>query len=152
MSNIRQAAFLLLGMVLGASGWMIVTVREMEKLHYTIEQYKLQNDRMTDELNGLRAKLHQQPQERKVRTVQIDVQTDDHFAEIAIIRFAKDQTKNLVGKTLQSLDDHPDLITGLLDGRTVQVDGHTWTVRVRAIVISETLHLYLAGVLVMPQP
>lgn len=131
---------------------MLVTNRAMEHLHYALEQSKIQNDRLTDELNGLRDKLNQQNAERRVRAVRVVARTDDHFAEIAIIRFGKDQMKSLIGKSIDSLEEHPDLITGLVDGRTVQVDGHAWTVRVRSVIIGETVHLYLEGQPALPQP
>ncbi|MDI3257460.1 MAG: hypothetical protein QJR01_07005 [Kyrpidia sp.] len=152
MNPIRAAAVFLLGMVAGAAGWMAVTAREMDDLHYAVEQYRLNTDRLTEELDGLRTKLHQQLKERQIQTVNIHVQTDDPFAEIAIIRFAKDQTKTLIGKPLENLENHPDLIIGLLEGRTIQVDGHTWMIHVQAVVVGEALHLYLTGGPANPQP
>lgn len=131
---------------------MAITAREMDELHYTIEQHRLQVDRLTEELNGLRTKLHQQSREPEIRTIEVQVQTNDHFAEIAILRFAKDHAKTLVGKSLATLNDHPDLIIGLLEGRTILVDGRVWVIHVQSVVLGETVHLYLTGEPAPPQP
>ncbi|CAB3393409.1 MULTISPECIES: hypothetical protein [Kyrpidia] len=152
MNPVRAVAVFLLGLITGAAGWMAITAREMDELHYTIEQYRLQVDRLTEELNGLRAKLNQQSREPEIRTIEVQVQTNDHFAEIAILRFAKDQTKTLIGKSLSTLNDHPDLIIGLLEGRTILVDGRVWAIHVQSVVLGETVHLYLTGEPAPPQP
>jgi hypothetical protein len=137
----RSVAFLVLGFFLGAVSIFILSGQQLEDLYQERERLKVDLFETRERLNRLED-LWESRHEEIVREIKIDLEMEkDTFGELSIKKAIQEIVNDLVGERVQSLN--PTLVIRMLDGRKITADGREYRLDLQAVVISETLTLYI---------
>ncbi len=134
-------AFLVLGFILGAVSVFISSGRQMEQLYQEREELKVSLFETRERLNRLED-MWESRGEEIIREVQIVLRMEqDTFGELSIKQAIQEIVKDLVGEKVRTLN--PSLVIKMLDGRKITADEREYLLELEAVVISETLSLYI---------
>lgn len=139
----RLLAAMVIGMVLGASTVLPLTARHLERLYREREVLLFQLGEYHSQVTKLRASLESRSRSvvQETRLEFTDLDNEDEI--LALRKLLRPHVEGLLGKEVRGLD--PNLVVGLLDRRSLDVDGRRFLIRVRAVVLAErTLFLLLA--------
>lgn len=137
----KGIACLVLGFMLGAVSFSLVSGRQMEELYREREELRVSLFETRERLMKLED-MWESRGEEIIREVRIVLETEeDSFIELALKQATQEIVKDLVGEKVQSLN--PSLVVRMLDGRKVAAEEREFVLDLEAVVISETLSLFI---------
>ncbi|KNZ68275.1 hypothetical protein Tfer_3173 [Thermincola ferriacetica] len=139
-TGLRLVALFFLGLVTGASVTNLITGRHLEKAYLEIQSLQ---DKVADQerqIESLQAELDLR-QESLVKEIKIHVLHDEKYIRLEIEDFAKGMLQELVGKEVENID--PILVSNILDNRVTEIDKTAYTLRVKAVLVSERILVYI---------
>ncbi|UOF90527.1 hypothetical protein LSG31_22165 [Fodinisporobacter ferrooxydans] len=146
---VQLLATFCIGAICGGSILLAIASHDMDMLYYQLAQIRLQYQELLHENAQLKLDLKKQADERnhRIRKLDIHIQTTDDAIHLKLQQYIQKYIQNLckflIGRPLQDFEPQPDLVQHLLNGRAVLIDDKTYIVRVDAVVITETLHVWL---------
>lgn len=149
MKNKQFFATLAVGALFGASTLLALRGHDLDLLYLKYLQCRESSQQLLEEKQKLEDELTnaQKYKNRHLRKLNIIVeQAPDEFAKVAVQREVKRQLNALLDKELTLLENDPDLFRKLLDGRTFESGGHSFTLRMTAVVLGETTTVYISAV------
>lgn len=137
----------LAGAVVGAAVLVAVEGHDLDLLYLQMGKLRAENHQLQEEIDSLKKDLlaKQRQSARKVRKIEVEVKAPDEFTKLEIDKFVKDRTRALLDKELSYLDSAPQLVKGLIDGRTLTIENQPYLLRVESVAIGETLRLWVEG-------
>jgi hypothetical protein len=144
-SWISFGATLIVGALCGSAVTLGIVGHDLDLTYYQIRQLRLQHQELLRENLQLTDDIKKQADTRilKIRKLDIQIQSQDASVKLRLTRYVQDQLQFLIGRPLEQLASQPDMLQRLLNGRIVKLDDQSYTLRVDAIVLSETLHIWL---------
>lgn len=142
----RLVAAAAIGSLLGAGAAVIWQGREIDQLVWRLSTLTIQYDAMWHENTQLTGLLRQANRDPVIHGVRVNVRVANGANEVKVAQFVAQQLNFLIGRKLTILQEQPDLLVRLLDGRTLTIDDKPYTLRVNAIVISETLYVVVTTI------
>ncbi len=137
----KNTAFLVLGLFLGAVSIFVFSGQQLEDLYQERERLKVDLFETRERLTRLED-LWESRHEEIVREIKIDLEMEkDTFGELSIKKAIQEIVNDLVGEKVQSLN--PTLVIRMLDERKIMADEREYRLDLQAVVISETLTLYI---------
>ena len=137
----KGMAWLVLGFMVGAITVSLVSGRQMEELYREREQLRVALFETRERLLKLED-LWESRGDEIIREIRILLETEeDRFIELALQQAIQEIVKDLVGEKVQSLN--PSLVIRMLDERKVAAGEREFVLELEAVVISETLSLYI---------
>ena len=137
----KNAAFFVLGLFLGAVSIFVFSGQQLEDLYQERERLKVDLFETRERLTRLED-LWESRHEEIVREIKIDLDMErDTFGELSIKKAIQEIVNDLVGEKVQSLN--PTLVIRMLDDRKIMADEREYRLDLQAVVISETLTLYI---------
>ena len=137
----KNAAFFVLGLFLGAVSIFVFSGQQLEDLYQERERLKVDLFETRERLTRLED-LWESRHEEIVREIKIDLDMErDTFGELSIKKAIQEIVNDLVGEKVQSLN--PTLVIRMLDERKIMADEREYRLDLQAVVISETLTLYI---------
>lgn len=145
---LRKIAFLVLGFLLGSAGTIASIGLQVDELTNAKEILEEELSATQAELAQIRDSLSQH-QEPVVTSLAIKIE----FTDLKLLRLEEDTIrlgiekqikeilKNLMGKKLKDLD--PSLIPLIVENRLIEIEGHTFKVKVKLLVITEKIYITL---------
>ena len=138
----RCLAALALGFVLGACFFNVLTARQLEELHAQCldltEQKKAADDEIAHLKDNLAIESHHAISSVEPRIMLINSKlsaVETRAVTSAIRQMVLEVLAPLKGQEIQNLN--PDLIPGMIDGRTVKVDRNEYVLQVTLLVVSD---------------
>lgn len=147
----KNAAFFVLGFFLGAVSMFVFSGQQLEDLYQERERLKVDLFETRDRLTRLED-LWESRHEEIVREIKIDLEMEkDTYGELSIKKAIQEIVSDLVGEKVHSLN--PTLVIRMLDERKIKADEREYHLDLQAVVISETLTLYIKPerVSILPQ-
>lgn len=138
---LRGVAVFLFGVILGATCAMLYSARLIDN---TLIELETLRSELADS-RSRNARLEQSLEDRRTRVVQdisINLDVTDRHLSLRLSQVARELIDDLIGQEIGSLD--APLIASVFSGRTVTVEGASYTFDLDLLVISETLELYLS--------
>lgn len=144
----------LVGVVVGAVITLAVKGHDVELLYLQMAKVRAENNQLQDEIDILKKDIldKQRQMARKVRKIEVTAKAPDEFTKLAISKYVKDRLRSLADMELSYFDSHPQVVSGLIDGRTLTFEKQPYSLRVEAVVIGETLHIWVEGIKQTPAP
>lgn len=143
--NRAMIATTLVGILLGASATLAYVGREIERLNQQLLTCDNERAELQQQNAQLAARLNRPNKAPTVESIRVQADTPDGLVEMAAIQLVKQQLQFLIGFPLTSLQEHPDLPSRLIDGRTLTVDQQTFTLRVTTVVVVERLFIKVSA-------
>jgi hypothetical protein len=150
----RIAGAFLVGIVAGAAITLAVKGHDVELLYLQMAKVRAENNQLQDEIDILNKDIldKQRQIERKVRKIEVTAKAPDEFTKLAITKYVKDRLRTLAEMELSYFETHPQVVFGLIDGRTFTFERQPYLLRVESVVIGETLHIWVEGIKQTPTP
>lgn len=138
----------LVGVVIGAAVTVALKGHDVELLYLQMAKVRAENNQLQDEIDVLKKDIldKQRQMARKVRKIEVTAKASDEFTKLAITKYVKDRLRSLADMELSYFDTHPQVVSGLIDGRTLTFEKQPYSLRVEAVVIGETLHIWVEGI------
>lgn len=142
-------AILLLGGLIGAVIVVFVYGYNLEKQMLMNRNLKLLNERYTEEIEGLKLsqKVAKKKQEMVIEEIKVTVLDPKPHAIIVaeVVRFLEKDVSQLKGKKTEQVADVHLLLHEMLRRREYIVERKMVEVRIKTVVISRVLHLYVTA-------
>lgn len=144
----------LAGFVVGAAVTLAIKGHDVELLYLQMAKVRAENNQLQEEIDILKKDILDKQRQitRKIRKIEVTAKAPDEFTKLAITKYVKDRLRPLMDKELSYLDSHPQLVSGLVDGRTYTFEKQPYLLRVESVVIGETLHIWIEGIKQTPTP
>lgn len=144
----QRVGSFLIGCVVGASALLAVKGHDVEHLYLQMAKLRAEYNQMQEENDVLKKDLidKQRQVTRKIRKIEVETNAPDEFTKLAITKYVKERLRPLLEKELSYFDSHPQLVTGLVDGRIYRSENQPYLIRVQSVVIGETLHIWVEGI------
>lgn len=144
----------LVGIVAGAAITLAVKGHDVELLYLQLAKVRAENNQLQDEIDVLKKDILDKQRQiaRKVRKVEVVAKAPNEFTKLAITKYVKDRLRTLTEIELTYFESHPQVVSGLIDGRTFTFEGQPYSLRVESVVIGETLHIWVEGIKQSPTP
>lgn len=139
----KGIAYLVLGFMLGAISFSLINGRQMEQLYREREELRVSLFETRERLMKLEDMWESRGDE-VIREIIIVLDTkEDSFIELALKQAIQEIVGDLMGEKVQSLN--PSLVVKMLDDRKVAAGEREFILELEAVVISETLSLYITA-------
>ena len=139
----KGIAYLVLGFMLGAISFSLISGRQMEQLYREREELRVSLFETRERLMKLEDMWESRGDE-VIREIIIVLDTkEDSFIELALKQAIQEIVGDLMGEKVQSLN--PSLVVKMLDDRKVAAGEREFILELEAVVISETLSLYITA-------
>ncbi len=139
----KGIACLVLGFMLGAISFSLISGRQMEQLYREREELRVSLFETRERLMKLEDMWESRGDE-VIREIIIVLDTkEDSFIELALKQAIQEIVGDLMGEKVQSLN--PSLVVKMLDDRKVAAGEREFILELEAVVISETLSLYITA-------
>lgn len=149
----RIGAAFVLGAVLGACAVMMLTSKMLDQLYLQRDQLQNQISFLEEDVRNLQVQLSQKNASPTVQKVLIRVDhAPDGFTETELIKKLQQETKFLVGKKIESLDEHPEILFHLLDGKSYLINEREVTIKIKAVTIGITTRFWVDLSVTSPRP
>ncbi|UFJ41582.1 hypothetical protein LOK74_03360 [Brevibacillus humidisoli] len=143
----RYIALFVLGGWLGAAVFLVLYGNELEELMLMNQNLKLQYDRLSDEMDNLKESQKEQRKRQEVTIEEIRIEVlepkPDAYTETEVTRRLEKDLAPLRGKRVEQVGEVQAIIHEMLRRREYVVEGRTAEVRVKTVVISRIIRLYL---------
>ncbi|RKD23774.1 hypothetical protein BEP19_04920 [Ammoniphilus oxalaticus] len=121
--------------------------KELDRLHLQIDSLKNENISLLDDVKRFeeeRAKARKS-QNLVVEHLEVHIMDPkpDQFTETELIRLVKEDTKYLIGKKLETINDLHLSVRQQFKGRTYEVKDALVQTELRAMTIYTTVHLHI---------
>lgn len=137
----KGAAFFILGFFLGAVVIFLFSSQQLEDFYQEREKLKADLFESRERLTRLED-LWESRNEEIVREIKIDLEMEkDTFGELYIKQAVQEIVNDLMGEKVRTLN--PSLVIRMLDERKITADGREYRLDLQAVVISETLSLFI---------
>jgi len=129
-------ASLLIGFLAGAAGINLITAREIDRLYLEKKEMQVEIYDLSLQLEKLQEQLaSNQPSVETVEVAIINREQLSPFTIVGIKREVQKLTQDLVGQDLEAVNPH--LLSRLLNGRIIEVEGKKFTLSIELIIIGE---------------
>lgn len=137
----RAIVLLLLGILLGMAIMLFLQGKRVDEYYWQKEELKVQLYEATERLKRLEEQ-HDILLPARVEEVRLEIEmADETFVEPALRRNIYDLSKELIGQELEALP-YP-LVYNILDERILESEEKNYRLKVKAVIIAETLTYYL---------
>jgi hypothetical protein len=136
---IQYAGFLLLGIILGAVLINLFYGYKLENAHSTINDLKSQLSYAENRLKQLQD-MEAPPKELIIENIVPVLQYDGHKIEMSSVeKYIREAVGHLIGQPVESVD--LELVVRVFDGRILTFDSNKCQLRVRYILLTQTLEI-----------
>lgn len=138
----RCLAFLLLGVIVGASVINILNGKKMDRIYWDNEELKVQLFESTERLKRLEAQLETR-HKSVIKEIKIELENSKgSFEELSLRQSLGELARDLVGEELDSLS--PTMVHSLFHDRHVKLENQQlYHIRVKWIIISTQTIIHL---------
>jgi hypothetical protein len=146
----RYVVLFLIGGLAGGAMVLFLFGHEMEDMILVNRNLKLLNERLLEEIEGLKqservAKKKREVILEEIRVTVLDPKPEPIF-EAGVSRELEKDLVHLKGKKAEQVGEIHDLLHQMLRRREYIVEGKVVEVRVKTVVISRVLHLFVTAV------
>lgn len=148
MNMLEKMSIFSIGMLVGSSLIVAVKGHDLDQLYLENAKLRMTNSQLEEEVQNLDQEIKNKQKliSRRVRKIEITPEVDDEFKKLTITKFVKERTKPILDKELSYLDQHPQLIMGLIDDHVIKLsDQKMMTLHVTSLVIGETVRIWVKG-------
>ncbi|QSO54344.1 hypothetical protein JZ785_11575 [Alicyclobacillus curvatus] len=134
-------AAVLVGALFGASCTLAYQGKAYDELYITLQKVSNEKADLVQQVEQLNKRLSSPMHIPVVESIRVNADAPDGLSEIEVIQFIKHELAFLVGEPLDTLQRRPDLISRLIDGRTLTVDQQQLTIHVQTVVVVSQLYI-----------
>ncbi|QSO49113.1 hypothetical protein [Alicyclobacillus mengziensis] len=131
----------LVGALFGASCTLAYQGKAYDQLYITLQKVSNEKADLNQQVEQLNKRLNSPMHIPVVESIRVNADAPDGLSEIEVIQFIKHELGFLVGEPLDTLQRRPDLISRLIDGRTLTVDQQQLTIHVQTVVVVSQLYI-----------
>ena len=131
----------LIGALFGASCTLAYQGKAYDKLYLDLQKATNENSDLTQRLDQLNKRLNSPTNVPVVESIRVNADAPDGLSEIEVIQVVKQELAFLIGEPLETLQRRPELISHLIDGKTITVDKQQLTIHVDTVVVVSQLYI-----------
>ncbi|HHY59499.1 MAG TPA: hypothetical protein GX504_02685 [Clostridia bacterium] len=143
---VEKICFLLLGLLIGASGTTVLTGQHIDRLTVINQQQAEQLRDLERELAQVKDSLSQR-QAAVVSSLEVNIiftapkpsRPEEDAIRLSLEKQVKELLTPLMGKKLEQLEG--TLIPWILENRVLEAEGHRFKIKVRLVVLAEKVHV-----------
>lgn len=143
--NKSMVASVLIGALFGASCTLAYQGKAYDELYLTLQKTSNEKSDLQVQVEQLNKRLTSQSNVPVVESIRVNADAPDGLSEIEVIQFVKHELAFLIGEPLTTLQNHPDLISRLIDGRNITVDQHQLSIHVDTVVVVSQLYISITA-------
>mgnify|MGYP001248721551 CR=1 FL=1 len=152
MKKLKEAAWFILGALLGAvavAGW---TGKQMDALYLQKTQLEQEIATLQEELASLTSRLENGEKKQLIEKLQFTVEgAPDGFSETEIVRRLQEIGKYFIGKEVRAMGENPEMLFYFFDDRMLYINDRWLNIDTKAVSISHVTHVWLE-VKIQPDP
>lgn len=143
MAAISRSLFaaLLVGALFGASCTLVYQGKAYDQLYLNLQKTTNDKNDLAGQVEQLNKRLTSASNIPVVESIRVNADAPDGLSEIEVIQFVKHELAFFIGEPLDTLQRRPDLISRLIDDRSITVDQQHLTIHVQTVVIVSQLYI-----------
>jgi len=134
----------ILGLLIGSSLIIVQCGKQIDNLHFTIQQMQLEIDQEYNYRSALEQELKEGKKNRTIRQISIKIANPpDSLSEIEFIKILTEKVKFLLGKNIDEIVKNKELLREVLNNRVIYSGEKIYRTKIDSIYFSTTLEIVI---------
>ncbi|KPV43617.1 hypothetical protein [Alicyclobacillus ferrooxydans] len=135
----------LIGALFGASCTLAYQGKAYDNQYLQLQKVTNENSDLQQQVEQLNKRLNSPTNVPVVESIRVNADAPDGLSEIEVIQVVKQELAFLIGEPLVTLQRRPELISHLIDGKTITVDQQQLTIHVNTVVVVSQLYVSVSA-------